>query len=459
MRVKLMESKVQTEKLIIDKVVGGGLGLGRLENGMVVMLPYVLPGEEVIIKPLRRRKKYLEAELVEVVKPSPQRTTPSCPHFAICGGCDLQHATYAYQLELKEAILREQLLGSKVVDSDRLAEVLVDSQPAPEPLGYRQRLRLQIDESGGYGFFHHRSHDVERISSCPLARPEINQVMERFPDSQAMDHLLPLSKELELLSSPGDGSLVLIFHLRRKPRPSDQKAAGQLVDDLDTVKAVYLAAKGIQVLGPYCGTVVDSGDEEKSLLVLLPFPEVTDHGVKPYTLCQEAGGFSQVNLEQNNGMIHTMLDWAGELAPKRALDLYSGMGNFSIPLAAKAEEVLGLDLQRAAIRSGARNAEAAGMTNCTFQQRSALDGIKEMAEAGEVFDLLLLDPPRRGCREVLPYLEGIGSPAVIYISCDPATLARDIKDMSELGYSLEKVQLVDMFPQTHHLETIALLRK
>ena len=133
--------------------------------------------------------------------------------------------------------------------------------------------------------------------------------------------------------------------------------------------------------------------------------------------------------------------------------------DFSIPLATKVKEVVGLDLQRAAIRSGARNAETAEISNCTFLQKSAVDGIKDMAEAGEVFDLLLLDPPRRGCREVLPYLEGIGSPAVIYISCDPATLARDIKDMSELGYILKKVQLVDMFPQTHHIETVVLLEK
>jgi 23S rRNA (uracil1939-C5)-methyltransferase len=268
-----------------------------------------------------------------------------------------------------------------------------------------------------------------------------------------------LAKELEILSSPGDDTLLLVVHLRRKPRPADQKAAEQLIDELAAVKAVYLGAEGMQVQGPYCGSSADSTDEERSLFILLPFPELAEHGVRPYTLCQEAGGFSQVNLEQNNSMIRTMLDWAGDVSPGRALDLFSGMGNFSIPLAARVREVVGLDLQRAAIRSGARNAEAAGADNCTFRQRSALEGIKEMAGAGEVFDLVLLDPPRRGCREVLPYLEGIGSQAVIYISCDPATLARDVKDMISSGYVLKKVQLVDMFPQTHHLETIALLTR
>lgn len=454
-----MEKNVQTEKILVEKVVGGGLGLGHLENGMVVMLPYVLPGEEIVLKPRQRHKKHMEAELLEVITPSSRRITPPCPHFMICGGCDFQHADYAYQLELKETILREHLLTTKVIDSDSLEKVLEPPQPAPEPFGYRQRLRLQVDETGSYGFFRHRSHDVERIGSCPLARPEIHLVMERFPACKPMAHLLPLTRELEILSSPGDDSLVLVAHLRRKPRPVDRKAAGQLVDDLNNVKAIYLAADGIHMQGPYCGLAAAPDDEKRSLLILLPFPEVVAHGVKPYTLCQEAGGFSQINLEQNNGMIRTMLDWVEELAPDRALDLFSGMGNFTIPLASKVKKVVGLDLQRAAIRSGAINAEAAGISNCSFQQRSAIDGIKEMAGAGEIFDLVLLDPPRRGCREVLPYLEGIGKPAVIYISCDPATLARDIKDMSELGYVLKKVRMVDMFPQTHHIETIVLLTK
>ena len=129
---------MQTEKIVVDKVVAGGFGLGRMEDGMVVMLPYVLPGEEIVMKPLRRRKKHMEGELVEVVNPSHHRIIPLCPHFAKCGGCDFQHAEYTCQLELKEAILREQLLSTRVIDNDGLAEVMKDSQPASEPFGYRQ---------------------------------------------------------------------------------------------------------------------------------------------------------------------------------------------------------------------------------------------------------------------------------------------------------------------------------
>jgi 23S rRNA (uracil1939-C5)-methyltransferase len=183
------------------------------------------------------------------------------------------------------------------------------------------------------------------------------------------------------------------------------------------------------------------------------------HNIAAHILCQEAGGFSQVNLEQNNRLVETLLDWVDELPAKRGLDLFGGMGNFSIPLAAKLTEVVGLDLQRAAIRSAETNAAAAGLTNCSFIRRSAEDGLREFGKDGEVFDLVLLDPPRRGCREIIPHLGMVGDPAVIYISCDPGTLARDIKDMVELGYGIRKVMMFDMFPQTHHLETMVLLRK
>ncbi len=454
-----MEKIVQTEKVVIDKVVAGGLGLGRLTDGLVVMVPYALPGEEILVRAKRRKKKYLEAELLEVIKPSPRRVEPYCPHFGICGGCDLQHAEYDYQLELKENILREQLVGAKVINEAELEKIIERPLSAPQPFGYRQRLRLQVDKNGGYGFFRNLSHDVEEIESCPLAMPEINKVLAKFSTSESMGHLLGLAREVELLVSPGDNSLILIIRLRRKPRPTDAKAADQVADDLDLVKAVYLAADGEQIQGPYCGSMLASEDEGRSLLLLLPFPAIEKHGIAPYTLGQEAGGFSQVNLAQNERMIEKLLDWVEELPAERGLDLFGGMGNFAIPLAAKFDEVVGLDLQRAAIRSAARNAEIAGLSNCSFIRKSAVDGIQEFGAAGDVFDLVLLDPPRRGCLEVVPLLEGVGSPVVIYVSCDPATLARDIKEMTKNGYAIKKIILVDMFPQTHHLETMVLLTK
>ena len=450
---------MQTEKITVEKVVGGGLGLARCGDGMVVMVPYVLPGEEVVVQITKRKKNYLEAKTLEILKSSEHRIDAPCPHFAACGGCDLQHADYGYQLELKEAILKEQLVGAGIVSGHEPGNIIRKPLPSPATLGYRQRLRLQIDKAGGYGFFRNRSHEVERIERCLLAGPEINRFLEKISDSGPMGHLLELAGELEALASPGDQTLVLVVHLRRKPRPSDVKAAHEVADEFENIKAVYLAAEGVRTQGPYCGLPGDGEDEDRTLLLVIPFPAFAEHGINSYDLCQEAGGFSQVNLEQNNNLIATMLDWVDELPAKRGLDLFCGMGNFTIPLAAKLQEVVGLDLQRAAIRSAVRNAEAAGMDNCTFRRKSAVDAIREIAAHGEKFDLVLLDPPRRGCREVVSSLAGLGNPAVIYVSCDPATLARDISDMKALGYVPRKVQPFDMFPQTHHQETMALLIK
>lgn len=450
---------MQTEKVLIDKVIAGGLGLGRLADGMVVMVPYVLPGEEVLIRLKRRKKSYVEGELLEIITPSGHRIAAECPHFGACGGCDLQHTDYEHQLELKGKILRQHLLGARVITEAELSKVTARPMAAPQPFGYRQRLRLQVDKSGGYGFFKNRSHLVEPIESCPLARPEINRVMADFPASEAMRHLLMLAREVEIMASPGDDSLILIVHLQRKPRPTDIVMANQVVDKFSKVKAVYLAADDLKTQGPYFGSKQSGEDGDRSLLLQLPFPAMARHNIADHILCQEAGGFSQVNLEQNYRLVETLLDWVDELPVKRGLDLFGGMGNFSIPLAAKLTEVVGLDLQRAAIRSAETNAAAAGLTNCSFIRRSAEDALKEFGKDGEVFDLVLLDPPRRGCREIIPYLGMVGDPAVIYISCDPGTLARDLKDMVELGYGIRKVMLFDMFPQTHHLETMVLLSK
>ncbi|MDT8334459.1 MAG: class I SAM-dependent RNA methyltransferase [Desulfurivibrionaceae bacterium] len=449
---------MHTEKVVIDKVVTGGLGLGRMADGMVFMTPWVLPGEEVLVRTRRRRKNYLEAELVEVLTGSPRRIVPPCPHFGVCGGCDLQHAEYGYQLEIKAGVLREHLAGAGIIDESELEKVTEEPLAADRPFGYRQRLRLQVG-NGGYGFFRGSSHEVEVVDSCPLAMSSINRVMESLAAGEAMTHLLDTAREIELQASPGDDSLILIVRLRRKPRPADIKAANRACDQLDKVKAVYLAADSVRTLGPYCGSGSSDDDEGCSLLLLLPFPAIPNHRIPAYTLSQEAGGFSQVNPEQNRKMIETMLDWVDTLKAERALDLFGGMGNFAIPLAMKLKEVVGLDRQRAAIRSAEHNAEKTGLTNCSFIRKSAEEGIKEFGAAGEVFDLVLLDPPRRGCREVLPFLGEIGGPAVIYISCDPATLARDLKDLSDNGYSVRKVKMVDMFPQTHHLESMVLLTR
>lgn len=455
--MRVGKANLVRETVRIDKVVAGGAGLARAASGQVMMVPFVLPGEEVVVKVLRDRKGYLEAELVEIVSGHPERVVVPCRHFGRCGGCDLQHAAYSLQVEIKNGILREQLVRAGMLDRDGAGE-LAEPLASPLPFGYRQRLRLQVDEAGRWGFFRSRSHDLEPIAECPLAGPEINAVIRSFPASPALARLLNNALEVEVIASPGDAEVVLIVSLRRKARPADLQAAARVGAELASVSAIFLEAEGQQRLGPFPEVTAGAGGAERSLVRLL-FPALPGWGVPTYTLLQEAGGFCQVNPAQNRRMIEQMLAWLAGRQVARAVDLFCGMGNFSIPLALAGIAVTGSDLQRSAIRSAARNAEAAGLGSCVFIQADAEQAARNLVATGERFDLVILDPPRRGCAELIPLLAGLDAGLLLYISCDPATLARDLVGLRGLGYRLDKVGIVDMFPQTAHLESMVLLRR
>ena len=182
-----------------------------------------------------------------------------------------------------------------------------------------------------------------------------------------------------------------------------------------------------------------------------------DLGGRELVLRFEAGGFCQVNHQQNERLIRQLLAWAQVNQGDAVLDLFCGMGNFSLPLALAARQVVGTDLQRSSIRGASANAQANHLTNCLFRQAAALDAVREFKKVAEPFDLVLLDPPRLGCREIMPYLPDLGAAKIIYISCDPATLVRDLALLQGHGFGLRKLRGIDMFPQTCHVESIALL--
>jgi len=450
------KNSVGVERVRIEKLVAGGIGLARAASGKILLVPMVLPGEEVAVRPLRSRKGYLEAELQEVVTGHPGRVSPRCPHYGRCGGCDLQHAAYPLQLELKGDILLDQLhrAGVGVGEPGRLGEPL----PAVEDFGYRQRLRLQLDKAGRWGFFRCRSHELEVIAECPLAVPEVNAVIRQFPVSPALGHLLGQGLEIEVSSSPGTGMVFLLVKLRRKARAADLLAARRVAVELSTVAAVFVEVDGQQRLGPFpeCPGLEDGRNMG---LIRLPFPALPKLGLPAYTLSQEVGGFCQVNQSQNRRMIEQMLAWLNLAEVRRVADLYCGMGNFSIPLALAGISVTGSDLQRSAIRSAVFNAKEAGVSHCRFIQAPAEQTLRDLASAGERFDLLVLDPPRRGCAELVGLLGRLGAGLLLYVSCDPATLTRDLVALIGHGYGIEKIGIIDMFPQTAHLETMVLLRR
>ena len=220
-------------ELTVDKVIKGGLGLGRLADGQVVMVPRVLPGERVRVRLRRQHKQYQEADLLEVLQPSEQRIPPICPVYDTCGGCDFQHATYAEQLRLKNGILGETLCRAGLCREEELAVLLGAPLASPKPFGYRQRIRLQVAQ-GMVGYFGRQSHNLIPVSRCPLAGEAINSVLADLSASRQFQSLLAMASAIELLENPAHNSVILLIHYTRKTRPADHQAARLLCQTLPT---------------------------------------------------------------------------------------------------------------------------------------------------------------------------------------------------------------------------------
>ncbi len=435
---------MQSEAIAIKKVVNGGYGLGFLDSGQVVLVPHTLPGERVLVEIVARRSTVLYGRLERVLLSHPQRRPPPCPYLPDCGGCNLQHATYPAQLELKRAILGELLADS-------------DIRPEPPPLlpsagefGYRQRLRLQVGERGQTGFHSAQSHRLVPVAACLLAESCLNEVLALFRSHPGAQKLLAQTSELELLRRPQDDRVVALFHLRRRPRPADIQTAARLCADLERLVAVYFQGKDWPLTGPIGAA--------PPLRLEIVYPDLIG-GTAPLRLGWEVGGFCQVNLAQNRRLIETVLAMAGAVAGQRVLDLFCGMGNFAIPLALAGAEVVGWEGQGSAIRAATTTAGEAGLRQVAFHKGAVHTACRHLLAAGDRFDLVVVDPPRAGLPDLAPALARLCVDRLIAISCDPATLRRDLAALREQGFSVKSLQAIDMFPQTHHIETVALLHR
>lgn len=442
---------MKEEIVTIEKIIAGGTGLGLLADGLVVFIPFTIPGEKARIGITKRHKDYAEGRLKKLIVSSPDRVEPPCRLYGLCGGCDLQHVNIDKQLAIKESILKEFLVRARVADPPTADKLVISPAVAsPRAMGYRLRIRLQVDQkTQKFGYFRPRSRLVEPLDVCPLARPEINTILGKLRGSESFWTILRQTGSFELILNPDSGRLVILVRSKRKPRALEKKSAEALLAEVETLQNVLFTVPG--------HSPITMGDKEKKHnLISLTLPA---HGLltEELTLTMEPGAFFQVNEEQNRNLIGILLEWSSPAPGKKILDLFCGMGNFSLPLAKLGAEMLGMDLQRAAIRSAKRNAELAGLPNCRFEKSAALDGIRELVRLNKRFDTIILDPPRQGCRDVVPYLPATDAGTIIYVSCDPATLSRDLKTLGERGYQIDGMRIVDMFPQTHHMEVMTKL--
>jgi len=439
--------------LIIEKLIPGGLSLGRHANGMVVLLRGGLPGEQVLVRETHRKKDYIQGVLEEVLSASEDRIMPPCPIYGRCGGCDLQHTTLEAQLRLKKGILAESLERAASHIFHDISSFIETPVAAPAPFNYRQRLRLQVDSMGNYGFFQSESHDIVPVSRCLLGKEPLNHVLEQLQTYNSFHELFKQVTTYELLFNPDKDDVIMLLHFQRKPRPADTTLSQELLDHIDGLAAIYMEVEGYGLYDP----MARNFPAKPPTLSFTTEIEVTGTALTTFTW--EIGGFCQVNLEQNRNLIKLVLEMITGGQHQTILDLYCGYGNFSLPAAGLVSKVLGIDTQNAAIRSGVRNATLNGILNCSFEKNQVPEAVAALLAAGNTYNTIILDPPRRGAHEIVALLPELHPDRIIYISCNSATLARDLVTLSAAGYRLARLIPVDMFPQTHHLETVALLKR
>jgi len=445
------------ETIYITKIVNGGYGLAHLSNGQVTLVRQVLPSESVIITTEEAKKNYLFGKVQQILTKHPARRTPPCKYYGECGGCDLQHCDYETQLTIKKGIIEDLLCrqSDKVIQAS--PHLLQDPLPSNHLFNYRQRIRLQVGERGIVGFHRFRSHDIIPIDQCLLAGESINKTIKALQDHYDGRRLCELATEVELQKNPQTGKTVCIFHFLRKIRPADADSAHQLCRDIEEVERIFFIGTDFPITGPYSAGDNASTDNNNNLFTV-HYPSIEGND-SHLDLSWEVGGFCQVNLEQNRTLIETVLAFCRIEHTETVLDLYCGMGNFSIPLAMRAREVFGIEAQGSAIRSAKKNAANAELTNTRFLKSSVQTACVDLIQKGEHFDCVVIDPPRQGAPELAGQLAALTTRRLVYISCDPATLCRDLAALTDQGFKISKIQPVDMFPQTHHIETVVLLLK
>lgn len=437
--------------IIIKKVVNGGQGIASLTEGLTVMVKYALPGETINIKNISPKKGYATADIGTILSPHSNRIVPHCQKYGICGGCDLMHCSYQTQLEIKREIIKD-LLSRQLPHQKNIEDLVRPPLASTEQFHYRQRIRLSVTNNGQFGFKKCQSHQIIPIKQCPIARPEINQALLFLDGAEQFKELLHNIAEFELQWNPDNNKISLILVLKKKPRPATFNTARQLLDTDANIDVIMFTGNGFAT-----ETVSGKGKHKKAYLGFTCSTQ--DDNLPPIHYSWETGSFCQVNLEQNQAMINTVLDLLQVTGTDTVLDLFCGMGNFSIPLAFKAKSVCGVEGQRSSIRSARSNAEKHGLSNTTFIQKDIASCCKEFEKDNNMFDYIILDPPRAGVPGLTTALSRLVKKRLLYISCDPATLCRDLSTLLQTNFTIRHIQPVDMFPQTHHIETMVLLEK
>ena len=417
---------VEPERALVVAVERLTYGFDALAHadGQVVLLPYAAPGDEVEARVTTVHTDYLRAEVARVTAAGPERVLPGCPAFTVCGGCQWQHVSPAAQRAAKAGIVAEQLARIAGVRDVDVAPTVAGS----DDWRYRARITL-VAEGRRLGYHRARSHRLVEIDDCPIADAVVAAHVGSARAWVAALRAVP--ERVTIAAAPG--GVVLTGTGPARPGPRDVEVTEELLARTASVRGAVLAGGGTRIVvgDPRVRVDVEPG-------VALEAP---------------ADVFTQVNPAANVHLVQTVLA-VGAFAPGvRVLDLYCGAGNFSLPIARRGAVVEGVEQSTIAVEAARANAARLGLDGATFTAARVRDTLA--ARQAGAFDVVVLDPPRAGAADELGALAALRAPRIVYVACDPATLARDVRTLVAYGYRTNRIIPVDLFPQTYHIETVA----
>ncbi len=422
-------------KLTITALAHGGSGVGRID-GKVVFVPFTAPGDLAMVEITAEKKAFSEGVLKEIITPSQIRSVPECGLYGVCGGCSLQHIGYQGQVEWKHRIFEETLRrigGISDVDFDV-------ATPSPSSMGYRSRARFHV--SGGvWGFFEVKSHKVVALDACPVLDPLLNSAFTATRNALK-------------------GADLSIFAVDIGVSEADQKAVASIHVTSSKGFPWAEALSGVKELKGYQVLVYPvRQDRNRGRLIERHADTELFYSIEDMRLGAGIDVFSQVNRSGNRLLIEKVLEYASLEGTEAVVDLFSGVGNLSLPLARRAGSVIGVESAGEAIDAAIKNAHNNGVTNADFTAMDASAWLKQEIKALEKKrpDVVVLDPPRGGDTAVASMLGKVRPARIIYVSCSPPTLARDISHLIGTGYTVKRAGFIDMFPQTFHIEGVVAL--
>ncbi len=418
-----------------------GRGISHYDN-RTLFVHGALPGERVRVEYTKRRRSVAEARVLEVLEPAEERIEPACAFFGLCGGCSLQHLSPERQVELKQSVLLEQFQHMGGVQPEQVLPPLTDS-----PWGYRRKARLavkHVPRKGGVlvGFREKHSPFVANMDRCPVLDPRVG---ERLTELGRLVEGLSIPDQVPQIEvALGDQAGALVFRNLSPFSGEDLQALAAFAEDSGL--AVYQ----------------QPGNEDTITLVHDPVGQPLEYALPAHQvrLGFRPSDFTQINAGINLAMVDQALELLDVQPEDRVLDLFCGLGNFTLPLARRAGEVVGVEGAEPLVARGRENAAYNGLDNVEFYGADLTLDASEQPWAGRGFDRVLLDPPRSGALEVLGLVAAMRPKRIVYVSCGPATLARDAGELvNRYGYRLTAAGVMDMFPHTAHVESMAVFER